>query len=273
MIRSHVKSAGCCETKNAIPSLPTTSVMASVADKGCVSIVFVIDKSGSMGTIAPRMREAINTFITEQQRQPRDGSTFTCYMFADNVERTVHRQPLCQVRLLSAEDYRTGGSTALFDALGTACHDFAHERNVILVVVTDGEENASRRFTKKEEITRMIAQCKDEKKWNVIYLSCDIDTFAQGQAMGMTNSLQSANVRQDRESMPAFMSNTLSQAVTRQRQTGESAAFLVQTANTGPTSTTNSVPANKVTTTTTPTSRGAGGAGGAVPTTSSRRPL
>lgn len=180
-------------------------------------IIFIIDKSGSMTNIAEQMRTSINEFIKTQQDLKIDGSTFTCVMFSDNVYTFIDKQPLCEVKQLVKNDYVTTGSTALFDAIGMTIEKYKHETNVLLVIVTDGEENASRKFTEKKTITEMIADVKDKNKWNTVYLSCDIDTFSQGEQLGIGVSLNSSNACVSKNKMSGYLNTRLSDAVSNFR--------------------------------------------------------
>lgn len=56
-----------------------------------------------------------------------------------------------------------------------------------MIVLTDGMENASRKYTHKSQIDDMITKQREEKGWKYLYLSCDIDTFAQGDSIGISN--------------------------------------------------------------------------------------
>jgi hypothetical protein len=196
------------------------SIEGKLAVTNGLKIVIVLDESGSMGSIKDKMRSGVNEFIQGQQNQKADGTTFTLVKFSDNVSTVVDNKPIDEVKTLTENDYIPTGSTALFDAVGLTIERFSEQPKVLMVIVTDGEENASRKYTKKQEITKLIAKYKDEKKWNFVYLSCDVDTFAQGQAMGYAASSQTSNVQVQKSMMSNYMGAQLNAAVSSFRKSG-----------------------------------------------------
>lgn len=146
------------------------------------NIVVILDKSGSMHEIRSDIIGSVNQFLTEQKKIA-DNTTFTFVTFSDNVETNIIKQPLSSVKLITDSDYQTTGSTALYDAIGLTITKFEHDANVLMVIVTDGQENASKKFNRKE-VFDMVTKHKGVNGWNFIYLSADIDTFTQGTTLG-----------------------------------------------------------------------------------------
>lgn len=198
-------------------SVPVTPLSATDALK----IVMILDESGSMKIIKDKMRISINEFITNQQKEKVDATTFTLVKFSDNVGTVIDNVSMDMVKPLNEKDYEPTGSTALFDAIGLTIDRFREQPNVIMVIVTDGEENASIQYTDRKTIATLISKYKTEKKWNFVYLSCDVDTFNQGENMGYARSAQSSNVRYDKFHMGNFIGGGLSKAVSCQRATGQ----------------------------------------------------
>src|SRR5262249_30201084 len=91
------------------------------------------------------------------------------------------------VKPVSVDEYRCAGWTPLFDAVGRGIGilDEALENKpgkAILVVMTDGMENASREFS-HEKITELI-KTRQERRWLVTFLGEGLDVAKQGVAMG-----------------------------------------------------------------------------------------
>ncbi len=114
---------------------------------------FVLDRSGSMGMIAPNAIKAFNDNVravkdaTDQYGQD---STVGLITFAQDVRVEWNEEPSRRVAELQDHMYRTGGNTALFDAVGKAielCEKSKDASNpdasFVILVTTDGEENAS----------------------------------------------------------------------------------------------------------------------------------
>jgi len=145
----------------------------------------ILDKSGSMSQIRSDIIGSVNQFINDQKKVE-DNSTFTFVTFSDNVETVYFKRPLFLAKNITEDDYKTSGSTSLFDAIGLTINKFEHDKDVIMVIVTDGQENASRKYNRKE-VVDMIAKYKNNG-WKFIYLSADVDTFKQGDSIGFGTS-------------------------------------------------------------------------------------
>jgi hypothetical protein len=151
-------------------------------------IVLVLDSSGSMASIKNDIVGSVNEFIKGQQyAEVKEIPIFTLVKFSDTVQ-TVVEKPLNQIRPITDKDYTPTGSTALYDAIGMTMEKLKDKKRVIMVIVTDGQENASRKFNRKQ-IFDMINEYKTKAEWAFIYLSSDIDTFAQGDNIGCKNTV------------------------------------------------------------------------------------
>ena len=125
--------------------------------------IFLLDASGSMFS---RLEDAIgsfNSFVASQS-----GGTMTLYTFNDDCTCIYKNKSLDTVEPLTKETYVPGGSTALYDSIAEVLNTHDHEG--ILVIMTDGEENSSIKYTK--------AHVKDLIKFSklqIIYAGVDID--------------------------------------------------------------------------------------------------
>jgi hypothetical protein len=81
------------------------------------------------------------------------------FKFNDGVKRVIENVNLKEVKNFTLEDYCPDRSTALYDAIGTTIEWFRYESDVLLVIITDGLENASTKYNKKQ-----IFDLLDEKK-------------------------------------------------------------------------------------------------------------
>lgn len=153
------------------------------------NIVMILDESGSMSSVTNDIIVSVNDFI-KYQKECSPNTTFTFVKFS-TTHQTLFSKPLKEVEYLTSKDYVPTGSTALYDAIGDTIEQFKNKEKLIMVVVTDGQENASCKH-KREDVFKTITACQTEKKWNFIYLSCDIDTFAQGNGIGCSNGVGSA---------------------------------------------------------------------------------
>ena len=171
-------------------------------------IVFVMDKSGSMGTLANDTINGFNAFIAEQQKQP--GEAFlTLVLFDTVVTLLAERKPLDEVPSLTSKEYQPGGMTALLDAVGNALARL--EKNpptgkVLFVVATDGEENSSREY--KVEAIRATIEAKEKAGWGFVFLGANASTW-QGANMGIqTQGVYAASAGGTRSMYSNLSANT-----------------------------------------------------------------
>lgn len=193
-----------------------------------VKVIMILDQSGSMQNIRDNIRNSVNKFIDEQRDIAPEGKEdrFTLLKFSDVVVKpyTINNQLMADVKTLAVEDYIPSGGTALFDAIGLTITDFKNEEDVLMVIVTDGKNNASRTFKTRESIQELISKQKEEKNWTFLYLSTDIDTFEQGQGIGISGATDSRmesacqNIAIGSSSLGSYLSNQCSAAVGQYRQ-------------------------------------------------------
>jgi len=157
-------------------------------------IIIVLDASGSMSSIQDDIKGSFNSFLDKQRQEP--GKTvFDLFQFNDEVVRLVKAADLAQFRDDLMARYECSGCTAMNDAIcigmDTVGQDFANmaeeERpaNVLCVIITDGMENASKKFTAKD-VKERIEHQKTKYNWEFVYLAADQDAFAAGEALGIT---------------------------------------------------------------------------------------
>jgi len=162
-------------------------------NKNSTHIMVILDRTGSMEPIRDDTIGGFNTFLDQQQQQPGE-ATMTLVQFdsQDPYEIIHHWQDVQKVTPLSRETYVPRARTPLFDAMGRGINDLEQNLSVLgpqekpakilVVVVTDGQENASREF-RHRDIVRMIAE-KSKKGWQFVYLSADMDAIAEARSVG-----------------------------------------------------------------------------------------
>lgn len=134
--------------------------------------VVLLDKSGSMESRISDTLGGFKTFVDDQKQL---GGTLSLYTFSDSMNCVYRDVPIEEVNPLV--DYKPSGNTALYDAMGEILN--THEDGT-LAVITDGEENASKTYTR--------AHVKDlikRSRMNVIYFGADIDDAVE---LGIKNT-------------------------------------------------------------------------------------
>lgn len=156
-------------------------------------VVLLIDRSGSMSTIKNDMEGAIKELITQQQKEPGECLVST-YLFDDRFETAFENRDIQQIEAVSIQPR---GNTALVDALGKTISLVGQQLNqtdesdkpskVIFVVVTDGEENASRKLQLKD-VKNAVEHQREVYKWEFIFLGSNQDAVLSGQSFGFLSS-------------------------------------------------------------------------------------
>jgi hypothetical protein len=150
-------------------------------------IIVVLDRSGSMGSIAPATVEGFNKFLLEQQNS--EGEAFiTLIQFDDRYELNYKGMPVKEAApLILGESFKPRGGTALLDAIGKTIEELKTDRDVVFVIITDGEENQSRTY-KKEAINKMIESLTEEEGWKFLFLAANQDAIRTGGGLGIKAS-------------------------------------------------------------------------------------
>lgn len=155
-----------------------------------ILVIGILDRSGSMqanrlGTISG-YNEYINQLRTDKETEyqithiqfdaPRIGAELTV---------KYEDKPISEVVDLTEKDYEPRGNTPLYDAIGECIRRADQkERGVLVVIITDGLENASTEFN-RESIRALIGE-KEAAGWKFAFLGCDIDSYSVGASIGIS---------------------------------------------------------------------------------------
>ena len=147
-------------------------------------LVFILDKSGSMGGLEEDTIGGYNSFLKKQQELA-DETRITTVLFDNNYELLHDRLDLKAVSAITKKDYFVGGSTALLDAIGKTIHKVENVQKrsgkkykptkILFVITTDGMENSSREYSFKK--IKAIVESKKEEGWEFIFLGANIDAI------------------------------------------------------------------------------------------------
>ena len=152
-------------------------------------IIAILDRSGSMQSIITDAIGGFNAFIDEQRKVAGE-ARMSVVLFDTEYEMVYQARPIADAPHLTRDTYVPRGSTALLDAIGRAMNEqgkrIAEEKwadNVIVCILTDGQENASREF-KTDTIKPMIEHA-EKNGWAFVYLGANQDAFAVASAYGI----------------------------------------------------------------------------------------
>lgn len=162
-----------------------------------VQIVFVVDESGSMSHISSEVISGFNKFIEDQKALKEGDMNVSLYTFNNDVTKVFGNKNILEVDGLSDKTYRPSGMTALCDGIGKAINETGKELSdmdeserpskVLIVVMTDGEENSSKEY-RASQIRNMIKNQEEKYNWSFVYLGTDLKDAREAQNLGFVNS-------------------------------------------------------------------------------------
>ena len=156
-------------------------------------LVFILDRSGSMGGLESDTIGGFNSMIDKQKREP--GDCLVSTVLFDNVSQVIHdRVPLERAPKLTEKEYFVRGCTALLDAVGGAIHHIGNihkyarpedrPEKTMFVITTDGLENASSRYDYRK-VKKMIERQTERYGWEFIFLGANIDAAKEAARFGI----------------------------------------------------------------------------------------
>ena len=161
--------------------------------KDLTELVFIIDRSGSMSGLEDDTIGGFNAMLREQQNVAGE-AVVTTVLFDDRYELLHDRTNIRAVAPLTGRDYTVRGSTALLDAIGRTIHkirkvqrttreDFCAEK-VLFIIITDGQENASRHYT-ADMIKERIEHQRQKYGWEFIFFGANMDAIVEAGKIGI----------------------------------------------------------------------------------------
>ena len=158
-----------------------------------VEVVFIMDRSGSMGGLEADTIGGFNAMLAKQKAE--SSNIIWSTVLFDHISEVVHdRVPVDKVKELDEDTYYVRGSTALLDAVGGAIHHignihkYAREEDrpakTLFVITTDGMENSSVIFDYRR-VKRMIERQQKKYGWEFIFLGANMDAVSVAGRIGI----------------------------------------------------------------------------------------
>jgi hypothetical protein len=155
----------------------------------------IVDQSGSMGDCIHSTINGFNEQVQKiyhlQKEFPEQEITIGLTTFNNFVNHHYFEHPPMVVKPLNTDTYRPMGSTALYDGIGETITNIEsllaepsglYDTTVVIVVITDGYENASRRFH-LEDIKSRITRLEATGKWTFSFLGATLDAVNVAERM------------------------------------------------------------------------------------------
>ena len=157
-------------------------------------LVFILDRSGSMEGLESDTIGGFNSLIEKQRHQ--EGDCYVSTVLFDEESEVLHdRMKLGDIPKMTDKDYTVRGCTALIDAIGGAIrhigniHKYSRTEDVpqhtMFIIMTDGYENASHRYT-SGEVKKMIERQKEKYGWEFLFIGANIDAVETAARYGIS---------------------------------------------------------------------------------------
>ena len=162
--------------------------------KGLTELVFILDRSGSMSGLEQDTIGGYNSLLEKQKKEPGE-ATITTVLFDDHYELLHDRINLKGISPITDKEYFVRGSTALLDAIGRTIDKIGNAQKrtaeneraekVMIVITTDGMENASREYG-YDKIKTMIERQKEKYGWEFLFIGANIDAVETASKFGIS---------------------------------------------------------------------------------------
>ena len=156
-----------------------------------VDLAIIVDRSGSMVASIEDFTRTLHEYLDTQKKLPQKFKV-TLVDFGSDV---VTRHSRVSLKTLGHPTFTISGMTRLYDAIGhtvtmlgnqlTALQEDERPEQVIVVIITDGEENSSVEYT-LAQIHEMITHQQSVYNWNFLYFGANQDAFAAGAGLGIS---------------------------------------------------------------------------------------
>jgi hypothetical protein len=163
---------------------------SAMTNPNLTHLYFLLDRSGSMSTIVDDTVGGFDAFIKEQRKEPGECQV-TLAQFDDAYEEVYADRPIAEVPSLVLQPR---GTTALLDSIArlvidagkrlAAMPEEQRPDTVIVGIMTDGMENASREWT-HPQVKQLIEKQTDVYQWQFLYLGADQDAIEVGASIGV----------------------------------------------------------------------------------------
>jgi Mg-chelatase subunit ChlD len=161
--------------------------------------LIILDESGSMEsikqTIITGFNEVVQTVKGVAEQYPEQEHYISLISFNGLGIKTIHaNEPVSQLHAIDDKKYQPDASTPLYDAMGAGLAMQRREAeqhsacNVLVTILTDGEENASKEY-QAESIRKMIEELQ-LKNWTFTYIGANHDVTKVAASLSITNTMQ-----------------------------------------------------------------------------------
>lgn len=160
--------------------------------------LIILDESGSMKSIKKSIIQGFNEIVQTikgiEKEYPEQEHFISLVSFNGIGLKLLHFiDPVDKLNEIDAETYQPNASTPLFDAIGFGINklrqitQLIERHNVLVTVLTDGEENASKEYTGKD--IKLLIEDLKLNRWTFTYIGTDHDVEKFASSLSINNSM------------------------------------------------------------------------------------
>ena len=160
--------------------------------------LIILDESGSMDSIKNSIIQGFNEIVQTvkgiEKEFPEQEHFISLVSFNGLGQKVMHfTEPVSKLEMINGSSYRPAASTPLYDAMGFSFAKLRNhlekvsDHNVLVTILTDGEENASKEYN-GEAIKSMIEELKN-KDWTFTYIGTEHDVEKFAASISITNTM------------------------------------------------------------------------------------
>jgi hypothetical protein len=165
-------------------------------------VSIVLDETGSMSGRIPETISGFNEYVGDLKKLKVPVSVTLTKFNSKKVEVVYADKLIKDVPLLNKDTYLPNELTPLYDAIGKTISEISKQelgkKTVLVVIITDGEENASKEYDQKK-IFDLISEKQKKDGWTFVFMGADQDAWLAGRAIGVlyanTLSFDGKNVK------------------------------------------------------------------------------
>lgn len=184
-----------------------------MADLVKTHVFVILDRSGSMSSVSDATIKGYNDYLKQLRKEAKAEVSWSLTLFDDRIEEPVVNTPVNDVPLLNNKTFVPRGSTALIDAVCRTLKDRQSDvkkgEKGIVVIITDGYENASREYS-SEQLRDMIAKLEAKKNWTLTYLGANQDAWETAKSFGIQRGNANTYAATERGTTTAFAAMSVS---------------------------------------------------------------
>jgi uncharacterized protein YegL len=158
-----------------------------------VLVNFIQDRSGSMASAWEETLSGFRAFVNDLREKAKGTEVeylFSLTTFDTQVETPILAAPIDDVDVDELKKHGPRGMTALWDAVGTTIKNTEDNpqgaEKIVVVIVTDGQENSSREWS-KERLHKAIDAKLSAGNWTFTYLGTQPETWNDAATIGVSS--------------------------------------------------------------------------------------